>query len=219
MLNVYCIPGMGVDGRLFKNLKLNNCLIHHIKWETPHRNESLASYAMRLANQIDTSQPFALIGVSFGGMCCMEIAKKLKPVKAFIVSSSKTRSEVPQKIIMWKRIPMYKYISDSMYKKAAFLLKKQFGVTNEDQAKKFREMLDTAPENYFKGAVHCIMQWNNKECPESIVHIHGTADQVLPHKLIANCDYTIKNGTHFMMISKADEINKIINKELESTQK
>lgn len=217
MLNVYCIPGMGVDGRLFKNLKLNNCLIHHIKWETPFKNESLASYTFRLANQIDASQPFALIGVSFGGMCCMEIAKKFKPVKAFIVSSSKTRSEVPQKIKMWKRIPMYKFISDTTYKKAAFLLKKQFGVTNEDQAKKFREMLDTSPKNYFKGAVHCIMQWNNNECPESIVHIHGTADQVLPYNLIRNCDYSIKNGTHFMVINKADEISMIINKELEKS--
>lgn len=216
MLNVYCIPGMGVDGRLFKNLKLNNCMIHHIRWETPFKDESLASYAMRLANQIDTSQPFALIGVSFGGMCCMEIAKKLRPIKTFVVSSSKTRSEVPQKIKMWRRMPLYKYISDNRYKKAAFLLKKQFGVTNEDQSKKFREMLDTAPENYFRGAVHCIMQWDNKERPENIIHIHGTADQVLPYNLIRNCDYSIRNGTHFMVINKADEISKIINKELEN---
>ncbi len=214
MLNVYCIPGMGVDGRLFKNLKLNNCLIHHIKWETPFKNESLASYAMRLAKQIDTSQSFALIGVSFGGMCCMEIAKKLKPVKTFIVSSSKSRAEVPQKIKIWTNIPLYKYISDSTYKNAAFLLKKQFGVTTEEQSKRFREMLDASPKDYFKGAVHCIMKWDNKEYPESVVHIHGNADQILPHRLISNCDYTIKNGTHFMIINKADEINKIINKEL-----
>lgn len=215
MLHVYCISGMGMDERLFKNLKLNTCIIHHIRWETPLNNESLSAYAMRLSKQIDTSHPFALIGVSFGGMCCMEIAKKLNPVKTFLISSSKTRDEVPQVIKMWAHFPLYKTLGDSAYKNAAFMLQRQFGIKSKEHQERFEQMLNSAPENYFKGAVQCIITWENYEIPKNIIHIHGTEDQILPYKLIVNCNYTIKNGTHFMIITKADEINEIINKELE----
>ncbi len=214
MLNVYCISGMGVDERMFKNLELNNCNIIHIKWSTPFKNEKLPEYALRLAEIIDTSKPFALIGVSFGGMCCMEIAKKLKPAKTFLVSSSKTRAELPQKIKIWSRVPLYKKLSDDVYRKAALLLKNLFGVTSKEQGERFKQMLNTAPKDYFKGAVHCIMSWRNLEVPENIIHIHGTADQVLPYKKIVNCTYTINEGTHFMVVNRAPEINEIINKEL-----
>ena len=121
MLNVYCIPGMGVDGRLFKNIKLNDCTIHHIKWETPHKSELMSEYAMRLAKQIDTSQPFALIGVSFGGMNCVEIAKQLNPVKTFVISSCKRSDELPLKITFWKRFSLYRKLSDQRYIKGAML--------------------------------------------------------------------------------------------------
>jgi pimeloyl-ACP methyl ester carboxylesterase len=214
MLNVYCISGMGVDGRLFKNLKLKNCRIHHVNWNTPLKNESLPDYAMRLAEQIDTSQPFALIGVSFGGMCCVEIAKRLKPVKTFVISSCKVSKELPLKITFWKNLAFYKFLKDSRYIFGAMLVKKQFGVNGKEQAQKFLEMLRSAPKNYFRGAVQCIMTWKNDVVPESVVQIHGTDDQVLPHKRI-KCDYKIKGGNHFMIVNKADEINEIINKELE----
>ena len=214
MLNVYCISGMGVNERMFKNLQLNNCQLIPIKWITPFDNETLTEYALRLAENIDTTQPFALMGVSFGGMCCIEIAKKLNPIKTFLISSCKMRVEVPQKIKMWKRFPLYKKLSDNFYKKAALTTRKFFGVTDKEQGKRFEQMLNTAPENYFKGAVHCILTWENKEIPKNIIHIHGTTDLVLPYSKILNPNYTIKKGTHFMVVDRATEISEIINKEL-----
>ncbi len=216
MLNVYCIPGMGVNERIYKNLQLNNCNIFYINWLTPLKKETLQEYALRLTEKIDTAQPFALIGVSFGGMCCIEIAKKFNPVKTFLVSSCKTEAEVPQKMKMWRRFTLYKNLSDSVYIGAAIFAQKQFGVVSKEHSQRFEQMLNTAPVNYFKGAVHCLLTWKNQEVPKNVVHIHGTSDQVLPHKKIVNCNYTIKDGTHFMIINRAEEINKIINKELEN---
>lgn len=214
MLDVYCIPGMGVNERLFRNLKLDNCNIIHIRWLTPLKNESLPNYASRLAKQIDTTKPFALIGVSFGGMCCTEISKKLNPVKTFIVSSSKLHKELPLKISFFNQLPFYKLFRDGFYKNAVMFAKKQFGVVTAEQKINFRKMLDSAPENYYNGAVHCIVKWRSDSFPKSIVHIHGTADRVLPYRKVVNCNYTIKGGTHFMIINKSDEICEIINKEL-----
>lgn len=213
MLNVYCIPGMGVDARLFKNLKLENCHIHHIKWLTPQKDELLPDYAMRLSAQIDTSKPFALVGVSFGGMCSVEIAKKLNPQKTFVISSCKKSDELPWKITLWKNLALYKYLSDSRYITGAMLVRKQFGVTSPEQKEKFLEMLRSAPHQYFSGAVHCIMTWKNNIVPDNVIQIHGTKDDVLPHRKI-ECQYKIEGGTHFMIVNRAREINEIINKEL-----
>lgn len=215
MLNVYCIPGMGVNERLFRNLNLNNCTIHHIKWLTPSKNESLPDYAMRLSQQIDTTQPFVLVGVSFGGMCCVEISKQLKPIKTFIISSNKFHDELPLKLSFWRVLPIYRLFRDGFYKNAVMLAKKQFGVITEEQNTNFRKMLDEAPENYYNGAVHSIVKWRNAVRPENLIHIHGTADKVLPHRKIKGCDYTIKGGTHFMITVRGEEISEIINKELE----
>ncbi len=214
MLDVYCIPGMGVNERLFRNLKLDNCSIHHIKWETPFKNESLADYAMRLSKQIDTSKPFVLVGVSFGGMCSVEISKQLKPRKTFIISSSKLVEELPLKISFFRKIPFYLLFRDGFYKNAVMLAKKQFGVITPEQKISFRKMLDTAPKNYYNGAVNCIVNWNSDSYPENLIHIHGTADKVLPYRKVQNCNYTIKGGTHFMVINNGEEISKIINEEL-----
>ena len=213
MLNVYCIPGMGVDERLFRNLKLHGCTLQPVKWETPHKRETLPHYAMRLAKQIDTSKPFALLGVSFGGMCATEIAKQLHPVKTFVISSCKVSEELPLRLTIWKYVPLYKRLSDRLYKDGAMLFKKQFGVVTDDQAKKFKEMLDASPHDYFKGAVHCLLTWKNKIVPASVIHIHGNADKVLSIDKVKP-NYIIEAGSHFMIINKAKEINEIINEEL-----
>ncbi|MCW3085543.1 MAG: hypothetical protein JWP12_2909 [Bacteroidetes bacterium] len=215
MLTVYCIPGMGVDARLFKNIKLNKAEIRHIKWLTPDKNESLASYAIRLSKQIDTSQSYALMGVSFGGMCAVEIAKHLHPVKTFVISSCKTSDQLPLKLTFWRSFSLYKNLSDSLYIKGALLVKKAFGVSSGEQAERFKEMLNAAPKNYFSGAVHCIMNWKNEIVPSSVIQIHGTSDHVLPVRKIKNANYIIERGTHFMIVNRAPELNAIMDKELE----
>lgn len=214
MLQVYCIPGLGINEDIFKNLKLENCHIHHIKWITPLKDESLPSYASRLAEQINVTQPFVLIGMSFGGMCAVEIAKKHTAVKTILISSNKTCGETPINIRMWGNLPLYKNFNDAFYRNAATNLKSLFGVKNKEYAEWFENMLKTAPNNYFAGAVNCIVTWQNTEIPKNLIHIHGTADLVLPYSKIENCNYTIKDGTHFMIADRAEEISTIINKEL-----
>lgn len=213
MIPVYCIPGMGVDKRLFKNVAPQTAELRFIEWIEPQRDETLASYAQRLSKQIDTSAPFALMGVSFGGMCAVEIAKVLHPVKTFVVSSCKTSAQLPFKITFWRHFKMYKKLSDQRYIKAALFLRKQFGVTGAEQTQRFSGMLHAAPANYFSGAVHCIVNWENEIIPTSVVQIHGTSDLVLPY-LKTKYDYTIGKGSHFMIVNRAAEISAIIDKEL-----
>lgn len=211
-LNVYCIPGLGVNAFLFKKLRLPDCNIFHISWQSPIKNETLPRYAMRLSQQIDTSKPFVLIGVSFGGMCAIEIAKVLQPLKIILVSSCKVHTELPIALKALKYIPLHLLLSDALYLKFTGLVKHRLGVTKELN-EEFKEMLKWLPVNYFSRTINMILHWKNETIPSGVVHIHGNADHVLFYNKKVHYDYTIEGGSHFMIVDRAGEINEIINKE------
>jgi len=93
-MNVYAISGLGADERAFQFLDLPFELIH-IKWIEPQEEESLTSYASRLCRQIDHTKPFALVGLSFGGMLATEMCKFITPEHTILLSSAETKKGLP----------------------------------------------------------------------------------------------------------------------------
>src|SRR5688572_21332879 len=93
---VYCLPGLGADHRLFSRLHLPEGInIKCIDWIKNLPDETVADYAKRLAKEINTSEPFSLIGVSFGGVVSLEIARQLSPQHVIIISSFMHHNELP----------------------------------------------------------------------------------------------------------------------------
>lgn len=212
---VYCIPGLGVNKQLFKNLQLPGFNISFIDWITPVKNETLPAYAMRLAQQIDTSKPFVLLGVSFGGMCAIEITKQLYPLKTILISSSKTKKETPSRLRILSFLPLHYLISDSLYLKGAWILRRLWGV-HAGIEQEFKASLTPPPENFFARAVNMIVHWENETIVANVIHIHGTADRVLPYKKSVVYDYTIEKGSHLMVLDRGEEISRIITSSLHS---
>jgi len=212
---LYAIPGLGVDHRLYSELLLKNAELRVLKWNSPKRFESLASYALRLAEQIDTSKKFSLLGVSFGGMCAVEIAKVHAPGKLVLVSSAKTRSELPWLIRAAKFFPLHRLINDAAMARLAVKNKWLFGVKDGGQAELFYDMLRSNPPQYFKDTISAIASWSNKSYPSSILHLHGGRDRLIPVSNIREAK-TIKDGTHFMIMNSAAEVSKIIDEHLAS---
>jgi pimeloyl-ACP methyl ester carboxylesterase len=214
---IYCIPGTGVDSRLFSKLDLPGHELRHIVWILPHKREKLKDYALRLSEQIDTSIPFVLIGVSFGGMICAELARVLSPQRVFLIASSKHRGELPLKLRFLKAIPFYRIMHDRAYVFSATLSRRIFGYKGSADGKLFREMLHTAPQGYFRRAADCIVGWDARSSEPGIVHIHGTRDRVLPLRNI-KADYIIQGGSHNLLHDHAAEISQIIQKELQKNR-
>lgn len=208
-LNIYCIPGLGTNSLLFKKINIPGCTIIPIAWLSPLKQETLPAYARRLSAQIDTSKPFMLLGVSFGGMCAVEIAKQLKPLKTILISSSKTYKELHPLLIFLKFVPIHFLVPDAWYIKLAKLVKGRLGVTRELE-KDFAEIMCHLPENYFRRTVHMVAHWRNTEIPGNVIQIHGDADKVIPFRKALHYDYLIKKGSHLIILDKAEEINKII---------
>ena len=67
MPTVYCIPGLGIDERLFQRTEIPGYTLKYITWIMPDKGDTMSSYAAKLLPQITEVNPI-ILGVSFGGM-------------------------------------------------------------------------------------------------------------------------------------------------------
>lgn len=214
-MKLYCIPGFGVDDKIFGKLTLNASL-HFINWLDPFPKETLQAYALRMTASIDDEAPI-ILGISFGGMIALEIAK-LRPVKQIIlISSVKSRSELPAQLRTIGMLRLNKIFpvkkvqqSDRFYKVA----NRRLGAVTQEEKDFANAYRRSADLNYVNWSFDKILNWQNTQCPEGTIHIHGDKDQIFPIKYISPT-HIIKNGTHMMVWNRAGEISKIINNVLE----
>lgn len=209
---IYFISGLGADRRAFRKLAFSeNFHIIHLDWISPTPNESLKSYASRLALKIDTSIPFYLVGLSFGGMLATEIAKKLNPIHTFLISSIPTFKELPWYYRMAGRMSLQKLIPTGLLKKNNNIGLKFLGAKSDEDRKLLRQLVIDSDPHFMKWALTCILTWRNIERPINMTHIHGTADHILPIRYTAGPNHIIKGAGHFMVHTNAEEIIDVIN--------
>ena len=213
MAIIYCVPGIGADSGMFSRLVLPGHEIRHVKWLLPHKRERLGDYALRLAAAFDTSKPFVLIGVSFGGMICAELARRLNPSAVFLVGSSKSRKELPFRFRFLKYFPVHRYLSDRAFIWSAVISRRVFGYRGRADKEHFHRMLASAPHGYYSRAADCIINWDAEVSASGIIHIHGTRDLVLPVSGV-KADYVIQGGTHNLLRDHAPQVCEIILSEL-----
>jgi hypothetical protein len=91
---VYCICGLGSDERIFSRLNWGAANVRYLPWLPPHPGELLTAYATRMSNRI-TEKDAVLLGVSFGGMLSIEIAKLITVQKVILIASVATYHEIP----------------------------------------------------------------------------------------------------------------------------
>src|SRR5262245_48050637 len=103
---IYCISGLGADEKAFSNLRLNGYELKYIPWLRPHKREKIEEYAKRMSASIQHDSPI-LLGLSFGGMIGIEIAKQMPLQKLIIVSGIKSTSELPR----WMKVAGVLYLN------------------------------------------------------------------------------------------------------------
>ncbi len=209
-MNVYLIPGQGSDFRLFDSLNLgggyNLINVHHC---VPEEGMTMAEYANELFYQIDTTQKYVLIGVSLGGMLAVEINGIHTPLKTIIISSAKSRNELPLRYRFQEHIPIYKAVSGDLSKKGALLLQPVVEPDRNNQKDTFIAMLEDKDPDFLKRTIAMILEWQRTEYPENIIHIHGDKDRTIPIGNVKH-DYLIEGGSHMMVLTRGGEISKLI---------
>lgn len=206
--NIYILSGLGADARVFQNIDFSGLNITYINWISPSKNESIENYSSRLLEQIPSKEPI-LIALSFGGMIAIEIAKQIETKKLILISTAKTKYEIPLYYRLFGKLSLDNFLSAKLLKQSNFITNFIFGTnSNSDQGILNQMLLETDPI-FLKWAINKILNWSNQFFPLNCYHIHGSTDRLLPINFV-NCDYTIKNAGHLMIINRAKEIEKLI---------
>ncbi len=216
MKKVYFISGLGADKRIFSFLDLSFCEPVFVAWIEPLKKESLESYALRLRQTLPEQEP-TIVGISFGGMLATEMAKAEPGLKAIIIASNKTAKEFPKYLRAGKYFPFYKWMPGKMMKSSAYAIKWVFGRNGKEQKKVFLEIIRDIDPRFVKWSITAILNWKNKEIPKNVIHLHGTADRLLPNRLV-KADYIIKGGNHVMPMDSHEEISALLKKLIGQTK-
>jgi pimeloyl-ACP methyl ester carboxylesterase len=212
-VTVYFISGLGADKRAFQKLTLpQNLTVKYIEWIDNTKDESLVGYCQRLCSQINTDEPFMLIGLSFGGIVAVELSKIIEPKKVILISSISTSKELPIDNLgyfLFKKIHLYKLIPSSIFKHTNAITYWFFGVKKKSEKELLTQIISDTLPTFAKWAFGRILTWENVTKPKHLFHIHGTNDKLFPIKNTF-ADVKIDGGGHFMVYSKADEISKIL---------
>jgi pimeloyl-ACP methyl ester carboxylesterase len=214
--HIYIFSGLGADERMFQHLDCGAYEVKHIPWILPCKNESISNYAQRILTQIETKNPI-LIGLSFGGMIAIEVSKLIQTEKVILISSVKSRFELPMIYKLLGKLHIHKIIPAFLLKKSNFITYWLFGVSSQEDKALLKDILKNTDSQFLKWAISTILIWNNNEIPTNLYHIHGTKDRILPFKKIQSAE-KIKDGGHLMVLDKSDLIQDLLDQMLEINQ-
>ena len=205
------IPGQGSDTRLFKHLQIEGYDTVGINYIIPEKNEGMNAFAKRMAAEIDTTENFALLGVSLGGMLAMEMCSFINPEKVILISSAKNENEIPSMYKVFRKLPLNKIIGGRFLKFCTVLFQPVYEPLEKEDQKLWRSMIKEKDPTFMRRATDCIINWegNENEAIE-VLHIHGSKDRTLPIKNVGEHE-RIEDGTHIMTLTEAEEISGLVN--------
>ncbi len=184
-LRLYLLPGTGADHRLFHALDLRAYDTVNVKLPIAYRRETMSDYAARIAReQIDTTRPFAILGVSLGGMVATELAEQLHPEHTVIVASAKTRHELPPGYRLGRYLPIYRIVGGRTMRWFTKQGQPLIEPMEDAQRDLFIDMIYGKDPKFLQRAVGLMVRWERTEAPPNVTHVHGTLDHTLPYKFV-----------------------------------
>lgn len=209
---LYAISGLGANELVFDKLKWPSDIeFCFLPWISPFENESIESYASRMAETIDENEEFILTGLSFGGIIAQEIAKIKQPKKLILFNTIKSEKEIPFWISINNSISLYKLFPYFILNNSFFLrfISKLLVLTNKDRPN-LSQIYTVRDKHYTAWAFEKIIKWkNNVEFQFPVFHIHGDSDFVFPIAKIKD-PIRIKGGSHICVYEKYEIISVLL---------
>lgn len=208
-MKTYFISGIGADYRLFTHIELpQGYETRYVHWILPDKEETLPAYARRLAAQIDTGEPYILVGFSLGGIMATEIAKIFPPLCTILISSVPLSANLPPYYNLADRLRLPKLVSPRLGKFLA-LIKQRLTIRSREDRKIMEDVIRAGDDRFIAWAIQAVLKWENRTVPQPLFHIHGSWDEVFP---VARTrpTYIIPRGGHNLTMSHPDIINGLL---------
>ncbi|UOU98157.1 alpha/beta hydrolase [Chryseobacterium daecheongense] len=208
-MKIYIVSGLGADFKVLERIQFpNHYEIVFLDWLIPQKDEQFHAYVERMAKRVDASEPFCLLGYSFGGIVVQEI-HKLKPAeKIVILGSIKSDKEKSRLIRAGEITRIPKMVPVSFFNDRTTniysVVRKFFDPKNPRVLQYFR----VRDPYYLKWSIEKISDWKYEENPD-VIQILGDRDIVFPLKN-SKPNYVVKGGTHLFPATKYKEVSKIL---------
>jgi len=208
-MKLYVISGLGADFKVLEKIKFpTNLKVIFVPWLIPEKGEHFKDYVVRIAENIDDSQPFSLLGYSFGGIMVQEI-DKIKPAeKIVILGSIKSDKEKSRFIKIGEVTRIPKYLPENIFTEKSVLgysfIRKLFDPNNP----RIMEYFNVRNPYYLKWSIEKIAAWKFEENPK-VIQVLADKDIMFPIKY-SKPNYVIENGTHLFPATKSREVSAIL---------
>lgn len=211
MKKIYVISGLGADFKVLEKLQFpEHYDVVFLEWLIPEFGEPFHHYVQRMAANIDHSEPFYLLGYSFGGILVQEI-HQLKPAeKVIILGSIKSHHEKSRFIKMGQYSGIPKYIPTSFFNEKSTIVYSYIRKLLDPKNPKILQYFNVRDPYYLKWSIEKVASWKREENP-NVIQILADKDIVFPIKN-SKPDFIIKGGTHLFPATKHKEVSLILNK-------
>lgn len=209
-MKAYFISGLGADKRAFQKIILPEPFeMVHLEWITPLPEETLVSYARRFSEKIDSSSPFILVGLSFGGLVATEISKMKPPHKLVLISSAATRRGLPLMYRLGGKMRIDKGFPYRKMLRPNRAFSWAFGPLDKESQELVDTIIKDSDPAFTKWAIGEIARWKNREMPANLLQIHGSRDRIF-HASAAKSAVIMNGGGHFCVYTHAKVITSLI---------
>lgn len=199
---VYFMPGMAAGPSIFRDISLPGETFEMVmlEWFIPEKGMTLREYATAMCKLVKHPNP-VLIGVSFGGLLVQEMARQLSARKVIIISSVKSSSELPKRMLFARYTSIHKLLPTGLVNNVELLSKYAFGENLGKRLELYEQFLCVRDKYYIDWCIDQMVNWAPGEPLPNLVHIHGDKDSVFPIQNIKDC-ISVENGTHAMIIHR-----------------
>jgi pimeloyl-ACP methyl ester carboxylesterase len=211
-LPLVLLPGLGADHRLFQAQTASLAGLITPDWIDPARDETLETYAKRMAGVVDPGGPCIVGGASFGGMVALEMARYLEARACLLIGSIRSREELPK----WVRAakPLISATPSWLMGTApgaALALRATAGRLAGPRVRSLLEQFGGTSGRFLRWALLAMLRWETLAKPLSIpvFHIHGDRDHVLPHRL-TRPDVVVPDAGHLLMLTYPKAVNEFL---------
>lgn len=205
-MNLYLIPGMGADHRLFSKLDLQPHTVHLLDWVPAGDEMTISDYASLMLDRVKTENDNVFIGVSMGGIVALEMAKISRP-RAVVLISAPAASREFSNLLKWGRhLHIDKWISARMLKKLSAVFEVAMQFQSREGKILFREMLKSCDEDFLKWSIGAVLNWESVEKPKKFIQLVGDKDIVFPLWKM-NAPVVVPNAGHLAVFESAENVS------------